>query len=79
MSLDLSIKDGTGDTSFALSLWTGQFEVALNLLDSGADIECEREDGGSLLYTAIIRELPTAALFLLNHDANFKKRYKQCV
>ena len=75
MVLDLSIRDGAGDTAFSLSLWSGQFEIALKLLDSGADVECDREDGASLLLTAIVRELPSAALFLLNHGANFNKRY----
>ena len=74
VALDVNIKDGEGDTPFSLSLWSGQFEIALKLLDSGADIECEKDDGAGLLWTAIVRELSNAALFLLNHEANFKKR-----
>ena len=73
--LNLTLRDGNDETPLSLALWTGQFEVALKLLDNGADIECPRNsDGMPLLYQAIVREQCNACLFLLNHGANFKKR-----
>ena len=79
ISLNVGLKDGGDETPLSLSLWTNQLEIALNLLDSGADIECQREsDNMTLLYQAIVREQPTACLFLLDHGSNFRRRY-MCV
>lgn len=76
ISLNVGLKDGTEETPLSLALWTNQMEIALKLLDCGADIECQREkDDMSLLYLAIVREVPSACLFLLDHGANFKQRY----
>lgn len=68
--------DGFSETPLSLSLWTGQFETALKFINAGADVEYSGigEDNMSLLFQAIVREIPSAALFLLNNGANFKKR-----
>lgn len=75
ISLNVGLKDGGEETPLSLALWTGQMDIALKLLDSGADIECQREsDKMTLLYQAIVREQSTSCLFLLDHGANFRLR-----
>ena len=74
IELNIGLSDGAEETPLSLSLWTNQLEIAMKLLDSGADLECPRRDGNTLLFYAIVREQAAAALFLLNHGANFKKR-----
>ena len=74
IELNIGLSDGAEETPLSLSLWTNQLEIALKLLDSGADLECARRDGNTLLFYAIVREQASASLFLLNHGANFKKR-----
>ena len=74
IELNIGLSDGAEETPLSLALWTNQLEVALKLIDSGADLECPRRDGNTLLYYAIVREQASACLFLLNHGANYKKR-----
>ena len=75
ITLNVGLKDGGDETPLSLALWTGQLNIALKILDSGADIECQRErDGMTLLYQAIVREQSNSCLFLLDHGANFRKR-----
>lgn len=74
IGLNLNVEDGHNETPLSLALWTEQFSIAQQLIKSGADIECmDREEPG-LLYVAIFRELPLAAMFLLENGADYKKR-----
>lgn len=76
IGLNLDVQDGHDETPLSLSLWTKQFSIAQQLLKAGADIECvDREEPG-LLYVTILRERATAAMFLLENGAEYKKRYK---
>ena len=75
ITLNIGLRDGDQDTPLSLALWTGQLDVAIKVLDAGADLECISTDSGmNLLYRAIIREQPLACLFLLDHGANFRRR-----
>lgn len=83
IGLDLNVRDGLGETSLGLALWTEQFDTAQRLLQMGAELEASSgggEDQGEkgaepgLLYVAIVREKPRACLFLLDHGADFKTR-----
>ena len=78
IGLDLNVKDGLGEASLGLALWTEQFDTAMRLLQMGAELEADRGEGGEegpgLLYVAIVREKPRACLFLLEHGAEFKTR-----
>ena len=79
MDLNLNLRDGQDETPLSLALWTDQFDIAQRLLRAGADIECiDREEPG-MLYVAILREKPRAALFLLENGANYKKRSAVCL
>ena len=85
IGLDLNVVDGLRETALGLALWTEHFDIALRLLQMGAELEMggkgrEEEEGEGrgrepgLLYVAIIRERPRACLFLLDHGADFKTR-----
>lgn len=75
IALNVGLKDGGNETPLSLALWTNQLDIALHLLDCGADIECQRDiDNMTLLYLSIVREQTAACLFLLDHGANFRKR-----
>lgn len=78
IGLNANTRDGNMETPLSLSLWTDQFEVATQLLNQGADIEFMDSEEPGLLYAAIMREKSTAALFLLDNGADFKKRYSTC-
>jgi ankyrin repeat protein len=74
IGLNLNVEDGDNETALSLALWTEHFSIAQQLIKSGADIECvDREEPG-LLYVAILREMPMAAMFLLENGADYKKR-----
>lgn len=74
IALNLDLRDGTEETAMGLALWTGQFDVARELLEAGADIEAPNSQQQTLLYLAVIREQPKACLFLIESGADYRKK-----
>lgn len=75
VTVDVDIRDGGGESPLGLALWTDQFPVAQQLIDTGAHIEATSANATGLLYLAIVREKAKAARYLLDNGADFKKRY----
>lgn len=75
VGLNFNIKDGSNETPLSLALWTQQFVIARELIVGGADIECMDQEEPGLLYVSILREMPLAAMFLLENGADYKKRW----
>lgn len=40
IALNLDLRDGAGETAMGLALWTGQFDVARELLEAGKTVYC---------------------------------------
>jgi ankyrin repeat protein len=71
--LNVNIQDSLGESPLGLALWTGQFQVARQLLEAGAEVEAANKENLTLLHLALLREQEEAAIFLLDSGANFKK------
>ena len=74
IGLNVNLRDGYKDSPLSLALWTDQFDIAKQLLAAGADHQAVDTEEPGLLYVAILREKPQAALFLLENGANYKQR-----
>ncbi len=74
VDLNVNLLDGNKESPLSLALWSQQFDIATQLLGSGADQEATDTEDPGLLYRAILREQQKAALFLLENGANYKQR-----
>lgn len=70
----MKLRDGHGESPLSLALWTDQFDIAKQLVAAGADHQAVDTEEPGLLYVAILREKPQAALFLLENGASYKER-----
>ena len=71
---NLNVKDSTGQTVLGLSLWTGAYDTAKELLKGGADINNVNIEGETLLHQAINKADEQSALFLLDNQADIQSR-----
>lgn len=74
IGLNVNLSDGHMESPLSLALWTDQFDIAKQLLAAGADHQAVDTEEPSLLYVAVVREKPQAALFLLENGASYKQR-----
>nr|CAB3221682.1 ankyrin repeat and FYVE domain-containing protein 1 [Phallusia mammillata] len=71
---DFNIKDSENQTVLALSVWSGFYKIAGQLLSSGADINYKGDSGKTLLHMAIEKQDISSTLFLLEHQADINIR-----
>ena len=61
--------DGEEETALGLGLWTGQLDVAEQLVATGADVESKTRQGLTLLMQALLRGDGASVTFLLDKIA----------
>ena len=72
---NFSLQDSEDQTPFALALWQGLHDIALQLLNSGANVNDTNTAGETLLHQAINKQDTESALFLLQHGADPNAKY----
>jgi len=72
---NFSLRDSEGQTPFALALWQGLHDIALQLLNSGANVNDRNMSDATLLHQAIDKQDTESALFLLEHGADANAKY----
>lgn len=75
ISPNLNVRDEKDQTPLSLAVWIGEYDIALDLLRAGADIECQMSNGLTLLHCCILRNDLTGAMFLLRNSARIDIRY----
>ena len=68
--LNYDVMDGEEQTALGLALWTGQLDVAEQLVAAGADVESKTRQGLTLLMQALLRGDGASVTFLLDKRAD---------